>query len=165
MVQQKWYKCMSILVANTKIIVIKHIKNKIPREHKRAYGFPTPVFGSITRSFRCHRHNPKQSNLNLRSIVSFSVMFLARECVLSNYIHGLNGLNHYSGTGAMWRNYLKLLRTFFPASVAGDQLNFLSHIFLRWSFRDNDLLWWYASAVKIPSRCVQPNRVKYLKKF
>ena len=77
----------------------------------------------------------------------------------------------------MWRDYLKLPRTFFPASVAGDQLNFLSHIFLRWSLSDNDLLWWYASAVKFPSRyasvvkvpsrypIVQPNSVKYLNKF
>ena len=88
--------------ANTKVINNQiYIQKKIPKKHERAYNFPTPLFESITCSFRCHRHNKKHSNLNIRSILSFSATFLARECVLSNYIHGLNGLNHYSGTGAM----------------------------------------------------------------
>ena len=81
--------------ANTKVIDNQiYIQKKIPKKHERAYNFPTPLFESITCSFRCHRHNKKHSNLNIRSILSFSATFLARECVLSNYIHGLNGLNH-----------------------------------------------------------------------
>ena len=77
-----------------KLQIIKYIfRKKSPKNTRGPTIFRRLYFNQLC-SFRCHRHNKKHSNLNLRSILSFSVMFLARECVLSNYIHGLNGLNH-----------------------------------------------------------------------